>query len=76
MVIYIVCFTLKMESMTELYDWLTTWDRYVSTEDRKRPPEESKSTSPNRRRRKMVLNRGCNGSNAFSSASGSNTSGE
>jgi len=62
--------------MTELYDWLTTWDRYVSTEDRKRPAEETKSSSPSRHRRKMVLNRGCNSSNAFSSASESNTSGE
>lgn len=62
--------------MTELYDWLTTWDRYVSTEDKKRPSEETKSSSPSRRRRKMVLNRVYNGSNAFSSASESNTSGE
>jgi hypothetical protein len=60
--------------MTELYDWLTIWDRHVSTEDRKRPPEETKSSSPIRRRRKMVLNKEYNNPIAFSSASEPNTS--
>lgn len=65
-----------MERMTELYDWLTTWDRYVTKEDRKRPQEESKSSSPTRRRRRMVLNRGYSDPNASSSASDRDTSGE
>lgn len=74
MIIYIVHFTFQMERMTELYDWLTTWDRYVSTEDKKRPQEETISTSPNRRRRKMVPNRRYSDLNASSSASEQDTS--
>ena len=63
-----------MERMKEMYEWLVTWDRYVSKEDRKRKPEEPISPQPKHRRKKMVLNRGYSVPNASSSASESNTS--
>lgn len=61
-----------MERMTELYEWLTTWDRYVSTEDKKRQIEEPKPRAV--RRRKMVRGKAYNDPNASSFASESNTS--
>ncbi len=64
-----------MERMNELYEWLTTWDRFVSKEDRKRQLEETKLSSP-RRRLKIHRGRSCSDPNATSSASEGNTSGE
>jgi hypothetical protein len=33
-----------MEAMQEMYDWLTTWDRHVKSEEKKRPIEDHRDT--------------------------------
>lgn len=37
--------------MKEMYDWLTVWDKHVSTQDNKRPIEETRET----KRRKVSV---------------------
>jgi hypothetical protein len=33
-----------MEAMQEMFDWLTTWDRHVKSEEKKRPIEDNRDT--------------------------------
>jgi len=40
-----------MERMKEMYDWLTVWDRHVTTQDNKRPMEENRDS----KRRKVSV---------------------
>lgn len=41
------------EKMNDLYQWLTTWDRYVSKEKR---PNESSENSDQKSRKRVSLN--------------------
>jgi len=49
MIIYILRNLFKMENMVELYNWMTTWDRYV----KRTTPDEPKQDNNNGVRRKV-----------------------
>lgn len=67
-----------MENMKKMYEWLTTWDRAVSQQDKKRKlePESEGQISQKRRVVKIDRRKLYTRSNAFSSASVPDTSDE
>jgi len=52
--------------MQNMYDWLTTWDRYVQGQSTKRPITETEESDRNQNRRKVHVRKSSTNSPSFS----------
>ena len=63
-----------MERMKEMYQWIVTWDKYVSTEGKRTSEEQSEETNPHEPRKRRVVSIKYSDRHPSSSSSSANTS--